>query len=203
MTYTISNIARSKGDPKVLHSGPSSLGASDRLARALGWYSIGLGLTELFAAKRITRALGMEGKEALVRAYGVRELGHGIVSLSPDKHLGLWSRVAGDGLDIATLMTAMRHDNPKRDNVGIALAAVLGVTLLDIIGAQGVTARHRRPHDRPRSYRDRTGFPQGVQAARGAARDFKVPPDMRAAPALAAVSNRAPQEKAQEKARPH
>ena len=141
----------------------------------------------------------MEGKEALVRAYGVRELGHGIVSLSPDKHLGLWSRVAGDGLDIATLMTAMRHDNPKRDNVGIALAAVLGVTLLDIIGAQGVTARHSRPRGRPRSYRDRTGFPQGVQAARGAAKDFQVPPDMRAAPTLAAVSDRAPQERA----RPH
>src|SRR5215211_7411498 len=178
MAYYISNIARSKGDPKVLHSGPSSLGAADRMAKALGWFSIGLGLTELIAAERITRALGMEGKEALVRAYGVRELGHGIVSLSPDKHLGLWSRVAGDGLDIATLMAAMRHDNPKRDNVGIALAAVLGVTLLDIIGAQGVTARHSRPRGRPRSYRDRTGFPQGVQASRGAAKDFRVPPDM-------------------------
>ena len=137
MAYYISNIARSEGDPKILRSGPSSLGAADRLAKALGWFSIGLGLTELIAPERITRALGMEGKEALVRAYGVRELGHGIVSLSTDKHLGLWSRVAGDGLDIATLMTAMRHDNPKRDNVGIALAAVLGVTLLDIIGAQG------------------------------------------------------------------
>ena len=32
----ISNIARSEGDPKVLRSGPNSLGASDRLARALG-----------------------------------------------------------------------------------------------------------------------------------------------------------------------
>lgn len=199
MAYYISNIARSKGDPKVVHSGPSSLGGVDRLAKALGWFSIGLGLTELVAAERITRALGMEGKEALVRAYGIRELGHGIVSLSPDKHLGLWSRVAGDGLDIATLMTAMRHDNPKRDNAKIALAAVLGVTLLDIIGAQGVTARHSRPRRRPRSYRNRTGFPQGVQAARGAARDFQVPPDMRAAPPLAAVSDRAPQERA----RPH
>ena len=199
MAYSISNIARSKGDPKVLHSGPSSLGAADRLAKALGWFSIGLGVAELAAPERFTRALGMEGKEALVRAYGVRELGHGIVSLSPDKHLGLWSRVAGDGLDIATLMTAMRHDNPKRDNVGIALAAVLGVTLLDIIGAQGVTTRHSRPRGRPRSYRNRTGFPQGVQSARGAAKDFQVPPDMRAAPALAAVSDRAPQERA----RPH
>jgi hypothetical protein len=199
MAYYISNIARSKGDPKVLRSGPSSLGGADRLAKALGWYSIGLGIAELIAPERFTRALGMEGKEGLVRAYGVRELGHGIVSLSPDKHVGLWSRVAGDGLDIATLMTAMRHDNPKRDNVGIALAAVLGVTLLDIIGAQGVTARHSRSRGRPRSYRNRTGFPQGVRAARGAAKDFQVPPDMRAAPVLAAVSDRAPQERA----RPH
>ena len=36
MAYYISNIARSKGDPKVLHSGPSSLGAADRMAKALG-----------------------------------------------------------------------------------------------------------------------------------------------------------------------
>ncbi|WP_132253322.1 hypothetical protein [Methylobacterium segetis] len=199
MAYYISNIARSKGDPKVIHSGPSSLGTADRMAKALGWFSIGLGMTELIAAERITRALGMEGKEALVRAFGVRELGHGLLSLSPDKHVGLWSRVVGDGLDIATLMKAMRHDNPKRDNVGIALAAVLGVTLLDIISAQGVTARHSRPRGRLRSYRDRTGFPQGTQAARGAAKDFQVPPDMRAVPTLAAVSQRAPQEKA----RPH
>src|SRR4051794_11093366 len=161
MAYYISNIARSKGDPKILHSGPSSLGAADRMAKALGWFSIGLGLTELIAAKRITRVLGMEGKEALVRAYGVRELGHAIVSLSPDKHLGLWSRVAGDGLDIATLMTAMRHDNPKRDNVGIALAAVLGGTLLDIIGAQGGTARPNPPPGRPPPFKGRTSFPPG------------------------------------------
>jgi len=199
MANYISNMARSKGDPKVIHSGPSSLGTPDRMAKALGWFSIGLGLTELIAAERITRALGMEGKEALVRAYGVREIGQGIVSLSPDKHLGLWSRVAGDGLDIATLMTAMRDDNPKRENVGIALATLMGVTLLDIIGAQGVTARHSRPTGRPRSYRNRTGFPQGIQAARGAAKGFQVPPDMRAALPLPAAADGG----SQERARPH
>jgi hypothetical protein len=89
MAYYVSNIARSDEDPKVLRSGPSSLEGADRMAKALGWFSIGLGLAELIAAKRIARALGMEGMEARVRAYGVRELGHGIVSLSPDTHLGL------------------------------------------------------------------------------------------------------------------
>ena len=195
MAYYISNIARSKATRRSSTPAPARWGPLTAWPKR--WVgSASVGVAELVAPERFTRALGMEGKEALVRAYGVRELGHGIVSLSPDKHLGLWSRVAGDGLDIATLMTAMRHDNPKRDNVGIALAAVLGVTLLDIIGAQGVTARHSRPRGRPRSYRNRTGFPQGVQAARGAAKDFQVPPDMRAAPALTAVSDRAPQERA-------
>lgn len=186
----ISNIARSEGDPKVLQSGHSSLAASDRLARALGWYSIGLGLTELAMPGRICRSLGMEGQEGLVRAYGVRELAHGVLTLSPDRHVGLWSRVAGDALDIATLVNAMRSHNPKRDNAGLALAAVLGVTLLDIVGAQGVTSRHSRGRGQRRSYRNRSGFPQGDRAARGAAKDFEVPPDMRAAPVLASVSDR-------------
>jgi hypothetical protein len=188
MTY-LSNIARSEGYPKVLSAGPSSLATADKLAKALGWFSIGLGLTELLGARRLTRALGMEGHETLVRAYGAREIGSGIMALSTEKRTGLWSRVAGDGLDIATLMTAMRPDNPKRDNVGIALAMVVGVTLLDIAAAQAFSVRHSRGRGRPRSYRDRTGFPQGVQAARGAARDLRIPEDMRAAPALAAVSS--------------
>lgn len=185
----LSNIVRSEGDPKVLRSGPSSRGGSDELARALGWFSIGLGLAELLAPRQFTRALGMTGSETLVRSYGLREIGHGILSLSPDKATGLWSRVGGDALDILTLAAAYRPDNPKRDNVGLALAAVAGITLLDLAAAQGVTSRHgRTPGDRQR-YRDRSGFPQGVQRARGAARqDFRTPPDMQAAPAVAALS---------------
>jgi hypothetical protein len=185
----LSNIARSEGDPKVLRSGPSSRGSSDELARALGWFSIGLGVAELLAPRQFTRALGMSGKEMLVRSYGLREIGHGILSLSPDKTTGLWSRVGGDALDLVTLASAYRPDNPKRDNVGLALAAVASITLLDLIAAQGVTRRHRQtPGDRG-IYRNRSGFPQGAQRARGAAReDFRTPPDMQAAPTLAAVS---------------
>jgi hypothetical protein len=185
----LSNIARSEGDPKVLRSGPSSRGGADQLARALGWFSIGLGLAELLAPRQFTRALGMPGSEMLVRSYGLREIGHGILSLSPDKVAGLWSRVGGDALDILTLAAAYRPDNPKRDNVGLALAAVAGITLLDLVGAQGVTSRHRRTAGDRRRYRDRSGFPQGAQRARGAARqDFRTPPDMQAAPAVATLS---------------
>ena len=63
MLSKVSNIARSPGDPKVLEAGPSSLKPADRAGRALGWFSIGLGLTELIAPGVLTRALGMRGKE--------------------------------------------------------------------------------------------------------------------------------------------
>src|SRR5690349_14311617 len=185
----LSNIARSEGDPKVLRSGPSSLGASDRLGRALGWFSIGLGLAELLAPRRITRALGIEGQEGLVRAYGVREVSSGLLSLSVEKQAGLWSRVAGDGIDLVTLVTALRSNNPKRDNVGLALVMVLGMTLIDMLGAGSTSVRHSRTRGSVRDYRNRSGFPQGVEEARGMARDFKVPADMRAAPWVAPVSD--------------
>jgi hypothetical protein len=193
MTY-ISNMVRSEGDPKVLRAGPSSLTGPDRLGKALGWFSLGLGLVELFAPRPITRALGMEGQEALVCAYGVREISSGVLSLSTEKTLGLWGRVGGDGIDIATLLTASREDNPKKQNVTTALALVAGITLLDIVAAQSTTVRHRRVSGDPYIYRDRSGFPKGLVAARGAARDFEVPIDMRAAPALAAASDRGGQE---------
>jgi hypothetical protein len=182
----LSDITRSKGDPKILRTGPSSLGSADRLARGLGWYSIGLGLVELLAPHAITRTLGLRGREGLVRAFGVRELGHGLLSLSVDKKVGLWSRVAGDVLDIATVLPALSPGNRKRDNAELALVMLVGVTALDILGAQGVSARHSRQRGRGRSYADRSGFPQGVEKARGAARqDFRTPPDMQAPPVIA------------------
>lgn len=184
LTEIASKIARSEGDPKVVSTGPGSLGSADRLGKALGWFSFGLGLAELFAARRIARALGMEGKEALVRAYGAREIGAGILCLSLDRQVGLWSRVAGDGVDIATLLTGMNSDNPKRDNVMLALAVVVGVTALDVVAAQGTTRRHRRSSAGLRSYSDRSGYPKGIESSRGAAKDLKVPADMRA-PVLA------------------
>jgi len=169
------NIVRPEGDPKVLQSGPSSLGTPDRLGRALGWFSIGLGLLELLRPHTITRALGMEGREGLVRAYGAREIGSGVMSLSIDQGVGLWSRVAGDGLDIATLAAALRPSNPQRNTVGLALLMVAGVTLLDVATAQSVTTRHSRSRGKPRDYRDRSGFPQGLKSARGAVAGFGAP----------------------------
>jgi len=180
MMEKVSNIARSQGDPKVISTGVSSFGASDRMARNLGWFSLGLGALEILAPERITRALGMEGQESLVRAYGFREVVAGMLSLSIEKKAGLWSRVAGDGLDIATLMTGLRDDNPKKGNVAMALMMVGGITLLDIATATEVGARHAPQTGSRRTYRDRTGYPKGISVSRGVAARKKDAPQLAA-----------------------
>jgi hypothetical protein len=168
--YFLSNLVRSAGDPKILHSGPSLRTRTDRLAQALGWFSIGLGAIELFAPHRVTRPLGMRGKEGLVRAYGVREIFSGIMALSVDKQAGLWSRVAGDGMDIAALVSQLRGDNPRKANVTLALLMVGGIAWLDYIGAQDLATQRSARAGRRRLYSDRSGFPNGLEAARATAK---------------------------------
>jgi len=181
MLTRTADITRSPGDPKVQSTGPSSLGASDRLARTLGWLSLGLGAVQLLGADRLARGLGLEGYEWLIRGYGAREIGSGVACLSANPLPGVASRIAGDGLDILSLLPALRHDNPQRGNAEAALLAVAGITLLDVFCYQQLHARHGRPSGPGRSYRDRSGFPKGLAAAREAARASRETP--RALPA--------------------
>ncbi len=102
-----------------------------------------------------------------------------MLCLSVDKQVGLWSRAAGDGLDIATLLMGLRESNPKRDTVVLALAMVIGITALDVFAAQATAAHHNRKGE-TRLYRTRTGFPKGLDAAKRAAKDFKSRPKTRA-----------------------
>jgi hypothetical protein len=43
---------------------------------------------------------------------------------------------------------------------------VAGVTVLDLVAAQMLTARHARGQNGWRDYSDRSGFPRGVENAR-------------------------------------
>ena len=183
----VTRIARSAGDPTVERKGPSSMTGADQLARALGWFSIGLGVVELAAPGRLARSLGLDDKEHLIRAYGARELASAVPTLSVDKQTGLAARIAGDALDLSTLATALHRDNPKRRNAAIATALVTGITLLDIVAYAGVKTAHVRGPESDRDYSGRSGLPRGPDASRGLARkDFAIPPDYRAEGTVAA-----------------
>jgi len=116
-----------------------------KVARGLGWFSIGLGLSEILAGREIGRTLGMEDRTWLLRAFGVREIASGVTILSQDvPRMGVWSRVFGDALDLATLVAAYREDNPKRDNVAVAIGAIAGIAWVDYWCAKRLHSG--RPH---------------------------------------------------------
>lgn len=114
--------------------------SATELTAGLGVFSIALGLTELLATRQLTHALGMRGSESLVQAYGLREIATGIGILTArNPEPWMWGRVAGDALDIVTLMRGFSEDSSKNANVGIALAAVAGVTVLDVLCANALS----------------------------------------------------------------
>jgi uncharacterized membrane protein len=106
-------------------------------ARALGWFSIGFGLTEVAIAKRLSAYLGMEDRAGLVRGFGFRELATGAGVLAQRNPApGIWARVAGDVLDLATLGSGLTKASGKRKRVVAATGAIVGITLLDVVCAR-------------------------------------------------------------------
>jgi uncharacterized membrane protein len=112
--------------------------AAEQLALGLGWFSIGLGLAELAAPRALARLSGMNdtaGVETL-RAFGAREVGNGVAILAqPDRAAWLWSRVGGDAIDVSYLASALRNAGADRGRIAASMAAVLGVTALDVLCA--------------------------------------------------------------------
>ena len=151
-----------------------SLTRTDRVARGLGWFSLALGAVEIFAPGRLAKTIGLDGRERLLQAYGGREIGAGIWALSDTPAPAIWSRVAGDLVDLATLAAGVREgDSDQRRNAWIALGVVAGITAVDVLTAASLTAEQsERRGETGRDYSDRSGFPGGIAKARGTAEGF-------------------------------
>jgi uncharacterized membrane protein len=114
------------------------------LATFLGWFSIGLGLAEVFAPRQLSRLIGLnEDHTLLLRAMGLREITSGIGILSTPRPAGwVWSRVAGDALDLSLLGAALASEDSDKGRVWAATASVAGVTALDVICAEQLSSGH-------------------------------------------------------------
>jgi hypothetical protein len=170
-----------------------------RVARGLGWFSIALGFAEIIAPRAALRIAGVSGEPGLVRLYGLREIvcGTGIL-LSSRPAPFLWGRVAGDGLDIASLAAGARSAR-KRDagrTVGNILT-LAGITAVDVYAA-AANAREGSPPSRGgnkprRDYSTRRGFPRAPDEMRGAAlADFIIARDMATPKALQSYTRMGP-----------
>lgn len=104
--------------------------------RALGWASIGLGLTEIAAPRVLQQMMGLQNKEGILRVLGVREIMQGVDILShrhPDA--GVSARLMGDVIDLAFLGAAAKETR-RPSGLAAAAAMVLGITVLDALCAR-------------------------------------------------------------------
>lgn len=112
----------------------------ESLANFLGMFSIGLGLAQVVAPGPMTKLVGITDggrSRSVMRLMGMREITHGVAVLSrqqPEK--AMWSRVAGDALDLALLGRVFANPNNNRGRTLFATANVLAVTALDVMCAK-------------------------------------------------------------------
>jgi uncharacterized membrane protein len=127
----------------------------EQFAAGLGGFSIALGLAELAAPDAIARAAGLPADRrtvTTVRAFGAREIANGLAILAnPTNPAMLWSRVAGDALDIAAVGMGMRSDQSDRTLGLVALGGLAGVTAADVVCARRLG--RRRAEGAPDRYR--------------------------------------------------
>ena len=118
---------------------------AERLAAALGWFSIGLGLAETLAPRSVARLIGVpENNSTLLRAMGMREMASGIgILIQPRPAEAVMSRVAGDMIDLGLLGAAMMSPRSDKARVCGVMTAVAGVTALDILCSQQLTGSPR------------------------------------------------------------
>lgn len=113
-------------------------GATATLVKVLAGASFALGISELVAPSRVAAIAGVDDTartRRVIRALGMRECGHGAALLGgPDKLV--WTRVAGDVLDMALLVAGVAARGPGRRRQGTICAAVLsGIAGLDLYTA--------------------------------------------------------------------
>lgn len=120
---------------------------SNTLSRGLGWFSLALGLGELAMPRTLARLIGVDPDgftPVILRAMGAREIAAGAgVLLQPRRPLPLWARVAGDIVDLSLLGLAAGTKRTGGARLLGAVAAVAGVTALDVIAAR----RTQRAYD--------------------------------------------------------
>ncbi|HYF24272.1 MAG TPA: hypothetical protein VD931_00895 [Baekduia sp.] len=122
-----------------------------RLADALGVTSSLLGAPMNLAPRRFLRAIGVEDDPKAVawtQGVGVREhLATINVLAMRQRRIGMWSRVAGDLMDLSLLVAAHRHKRADAARLQRAMAAVGGILALDLFTAIQLTradTEHRR-----------------------------------------------------------
>jgi len=118
---------------------------TERRAKGLGWFSIGLGLAQIAAPRAVARFIGVRDDEETrntMFAIGLREITSGMGILFQPRPTGwVWSRVGGDLMDLALLGKAMSSEETDKGRIRAATVAVLGVTVVDFLTSKQLSQK--------------------------------------------------------------
>jgi uncharacterized membrane protein len=161
----------------ITSSSRDGLSQEEGLAKGLALFGLGLGLVELAVPRRLARMIGAPPEyHRLIRAMGLREIASSVsIVMQRTPTAGVWSRVAGDLIDLACLGAASTSKRADHGRLAATTTAIAGATLLDFFCAQqlsrGVRTLNgrmpvtvslmidRSPEDLYRHWREFSNFP--------------------------------------------
>jgi len=122
------------------HYQPTPLRDPDQLVNSgIAWFSIMLGVTQIVAPDVLARLIGVRpsaNTRTIMRAIGARAVATGFGLLSHTKSTPwLWTRFAGDVVDLSMLGTGIGRRADDRQRAARAALAVGGVAALDFYAA--------------------------------------------------------------------
>lgn len=112
-------------------------------SQGLGYFSLGLGTAQILAPEAVAHLIGITRgprTRLTMRLVGLREIASGAAILTQRRPVPwLWSRVAGDVMDLGLLTLALLDGHNHRPRVAGSMAAVAGVTTADLRTAQAAS----------------------------------------------------------------
>lgn len=133
------------------------------LTRGLAAFSIGLGIAQLLAPRKLAELIGInDDHDDLMRMLGARELASGLGIMQGKPGHFLAARVAGEFMDLGLLAAALRHPRNDRKKLMVAIGAVTAVTALDVVACLMQNQDHSEPGWR---VRDPAGYEGAISKA--------------------------------------
>lgn len=112
---------------------------NEQRAKLLGLFSIGLGISQLAAPDGVATLIGIKPcarTRWTMRALGIREILSGVGILARPRSAGpVWTRFAGDAVDLALLRSAQGQRGSHSGRLLAVTGAVAGVALVDAYAA--------------------------------------------------------------------